>query len=32
MVRALGTTVALMVIVALLVIEFEHLASLGEKT
>ncbi len=31
-VRALGSTVALMVIAALLVIEFEHLASLGKKT
>jgi predicted exporter len=30
-VRALGSTVALMVIVALLMIEFEHLAALGEK-
>ncbi len=30
-VRALGSTVALMVIVALLVIEFEHLAALGKK-
>jgi predicted exporter len=30
-VRALGTTVALMVGVALLVIEFEHLAALGKK-
>lgn len=31
-VRALGSTVALMVIAALLVIEFEHLADLGRKT
>jgi|CZKI01.1.fsa_nt_gi predicted exporter len=31
-VRALGSTVAMMVILALLVIEFEHLAALGEKT
>jgi predicted exporter len=31
-VRALGTTVALMVITALLAIEFEHLADLGKKT
>jgi len=30
-VRALGSTVALMVVVALLVIEFEHLAALGKK-
>jgi predicted exporter len=30
-VRALGSTVALMVIVALLVIEFEHLSALGKK-
>jgi len=30
-VRALGLTVALMVVVALLVIEFEHLAALGKK-
>ncbi len=30
-VRALGSTVALMVVVALLVIEFEHLAGLGKK-
>lgn len=30
-VRALGSTVALMVVAALLVIEFEHLAALGEK-
>jgi predicted exporter len=30
-VRALGLTVALMVITALLVIEFEHLSSLGKK-
>jgi len=30
-VRALGSTVALMVIAALLVIEFEHLAGLGKK-
>ncbi len=30
-VRALGSTVALMVIAALLVIEFEHLAGLGNK-
>lgn len=30
-VRALGSTVALMVIAALLVIEFEHLAALGQK-
>ncbi len=30
-VRALGLTVALMVVVALLVIEFEHLAVLGKK-
>ena len=30
-VRALGLTVALMVVAALLVIEFEHLASLGRK-
>jgi predicted exporter len=30
-VRALGVTVALMVLAALLVIEFEHLASLGRK-
>ncbi|MEJ1972364.1 MAG: MMPL family transporter [Lacunisphaera sp.] len=30
-VRALGVTVALMVMAALLVIEFEHLASLGRK-
>jgi len=30
-VRALGSTVALMVIVALLMIEFEHLAVLGKK-
>jgi len=30
-VRALGVTVALMVAVALLVIEFEHLAALGRK-
>ena len=31
-VRALGSTVALMVVVALLMIEFEHLAALGKKT
>ncbi len=31
-VRALGATVALMVIAALLVIEFEHLAGLGKKS
>ncbi len=31
-VRALGSTVALMVIAALLVIEFEHLAALGTKS
>jgi predicted exporter len=31
-VRALGSTVALMVIAALLVIEFEHLSSLGKKS
>ncbi len=31
-VRALGSTVALMVITALLVIEFEHLAGLGKKS
>jgi predicted exporter len=31
-VRALGSTVALMVVVALLVIEFEHLAPLGKKS
>ncbi len=31
-VRALGSTVALMVAVALLVIEFEHLAALGKKS
>ncbi len=31
-VRALGLTVALMVVAALLVIEFEHLAALGKKT
>lgn len=31
-VRALGLTVALMVIVSLLMIEFEHLAELGGKT
>ena len=31
-VRALGSTVALMVIAALLVIEFEHLAILGKRT
>jgi predicted exporter len=30
-VRALGSTVALMVVAALLVIEFEHLAKLGRK-
>lgn len=30
-VRALGSTVALMVVAALLVIEFEHLAALGKK-
>jgi len=30
-VRALGSTVSLMVITALLVIEFEHLAALGKK-
>lgn len=30
-VRALGLTVALMVVAALLVIEFEHLAALGKK-
>ena len=30
-VRALGSTVALMVLAALLMIEFEHLAALGEK-
>jgi predicted exporter len=30
-VRALGSTVALMVIAALLMIEFEHLAALGKK-
>lgn len=30
-VRALGSTVALMVVFALLVIEFEHLAALGKK-
>jgi len=30
-VRALGSTVALMVLAALLVIEFEHLAALGKK-
>ena len=30
-VRALGSTVALMVIAALVVIEFEHLAALGKK-
>ncbi len=30
-VRALGSTVAMMVVVALLVIEFEHLAALGRK-
>ena len=30
-VRALGSTVALMVIVALLMIEFEHLSALGRK-
>ena len=30
-VRALGSTVALMVIVALLMIEMEHLAVLGRK-
>lgn len=30
-VRALGSTVALLVVVALLVIEFEHLAALGKK-
>jgi predicted exporter len=30
-VRALGLTVALMVVVALLVIEFEHLSGLGKK-
>ncbi len=30
-VRALGSTVALMVVAALLVIEFEHLTGLGEK-
>jgi len=31
-VRALGSTVALMVVSALLVIEFEHLAALGKKS
>lgn len=31
-VRALGSTVAMMVIAALLVIEFEHLSPLGEKS
>ena len=31
-VRALGSTVALMVMAALLVIEFEHLAGLGKKS
>ena len=31
-VRALGSTVALMVVVSLLLIEFEHLTGLGEKT
>lgn len=31
-VRALGSTVALMVVTALLVIEFEHLAPLGKKS
>ncbi len=31
-VRALGSTVALMVVAALLVIEFEHLAALGKKS
>lgn len=31
-VRALGSTVALMVVAALLVIEFEHLAALGRKS
>jgi predicted exporter len=30
-VRALGSTVALMVIAALVMIEFEHLSSLGKK-
>ena len=30
-VRALGATVAMMVMVALVLIEFEHLAGLGEK-
>ena len=31
-VRALGSTVALMVVVSLLMIEFEHLAALGKKS
>jgi hypothetical protein len=31
-VRALGSTVALMVIIALLVIQMEHLAALGRKS